>query len=171
MQSGTTGINTLRIYSPAKQMRDQDPEGAFVRRWIPELEGVPLEYLAEPHLMAESVQRRSGCRIGIDYPSPVVEHATAYREARARFVGRRTFERRRRRCMRVTAVGNSQCGLSLAGGSALVLRWSSVLLWNPRTRMQGERSKSPECSETSVKGPRSGRVHFFWPSLSRRSMR
>ena len=85
MQSGTTGINTLRIYSPAKQMRDQDPEGAFVRRWIPELEGVPLEYLAEPHLMAESVQRRSGCRIGIDYPSPVVEHATAYREARARF--------------------------------------------------------------------------------------
>jgi len=36
MQSGTTGINTLRIYSPAKQARDHDPEGAFVRRWVPE---------------------------------------------------------------------------------------------------------------------------------------
>ncbi len=37
MQSGTTGINTLRIYSPAKQARDHDPQGEFVRRWLPEL--------------------------------------------------------------------------------------------------------------------------------------
>jgi deoxyribodipyrimidine photo-lyase len=37
MQSGTTGINTLRIYSPAKQAADHDPTGAFQRRWLPEL--------------------------------------------------------------------------------------------------------------------------------------
>lgn len=93
MQSGTTGINTLRIYSPAKQMRDQDPDGVFVRRWVPELEGVPLEYLAEPHLMSESVQRKSGCRMGTDYPRPAVDHASAYREARARIaVVRRAAE-------------------------------------------------------------------------------
>jgi deoxyribodipyrimidine photo-lyase len=36
MQSGTTGINTLRIYSPAKQARDQDPQGVYVRQWVPE---------------------------------------------------------------------------------------------------------------------------------------
>jgi hypothetical protein len=36
MQSGTTGINTLRIYSPAKQARDHDPLGEYVRRWVPE---------------------------------------------------------------------------------------------------------------------------------------
>jgi deoxyribodipyrimidine photo-lyase len=36
MQSGTTGINTLRIYSPTKQMADHDPSGTFIRRWIPE---------------------------------------------------------------------------------------------------------------------------------------
>jgi len=40
MQSGTTGINALRIYSPAKQARDHDPRGEFLRRWIPEL-GTP----------------------------------------------------------------------------------------------------------------------------------
>ncbi|MDE2277574.1 MAG: deoxyribodipyrimidine photo-lyase [Burkholderiales bacterium] len=37
MQSGTTGINTLRIYSPAKQARDHDPTGRYVRRWVPEM--------------------------------------------------------------------------------------------------------------------------------------
>ena len=36
MQSGTTGINTFRIYSPAKQQREHDPQGAFVRRWVPD---------------------------------------------------------------------------------------------------------------------------------------
>jgi deoxyribodipyrimidine photo-lyase len=85
MQSGTTGINTLRIYSPAKQMLDQDPSGEFVRRWVPELQGVPLEYLSEPHRMPEHVQRACGCRIDVDYPAPVVDHATAYRAARERF--------------------------------------------------------------------------------------
>ncbi len=37
MQSGTTGINTFRIYSPSKQAADHDPEGIFANRWIPEL--------------------------------------------------------------------------------------------------------------------------------------
>ena len=37
MQSGTTGINTLRIYSPAKQARDQDPQGLYIRQWVPEI--------------------------------------------------------------------------------------------------------------------------------------
>jgi deoxyribodipyrimidine photo-lyase len=85
MQSGTTGINTLRIYSPAKQMLEQDPTGEFVRKWVPELEGVPLAYLSEPHRMPEAVQRASGCRIDHNYPSPLVDHVAAYRQARERF--------------------------------------------------------------------------------------
>ena len=84
MQSATTGINTVRIYSPAKQALDQDPEGRFIKLWVPELEGVPASWLAEPHKMPIAQQSASGCRIGTDYPLPIVDHATAYREARAK---------------------------------------------------------------------------------------
>ena len=95
MQSGTTGINTVRVYSPAKQVRDQDPTGRFVRRWVPELEGVPDEYLAEPHTMPALTQQMVGCVIGRDYPAPIVDHKTAYHAARERiFALRRTPEAR-----------------------------------------------------------------------------
>jgi deoxyribodipyrimidine photo-lyase len=82
MQSGTTGINTVRIYSPIKQAREQDPEGTFIRRWVPELEGVPVEHLAEPHRMSGDAQRSAGCVIGRDYSAPIVDHAKAYAFAR-----------------------------------------------------------------------------------------
>ena len=84
MQSGVTGINTLRIYSPAKQVVDQDPKGEFLRRYLPALEGVPDVYLPEPHKMPRSVQREAGCVIGRDYPIPVVDHREAYGLARKR---------------------------------------------------------------------------------------
>jgi len=83
MQSGVTGINTLRIYSPRKQAEDQDPEGIFIRRWVPELANVPREYLAEPHLMPDLLQAAYGIRIGADYPAPIVETKAALAHARA----------------------------------------------------------------------------------------
>jgi deoxyribodipyrimidine photo-lyase len=48
MQSGTTGINTIRMYSPTKQAKDQDPDGIFIRKWLPELAKLPTEFLFEP---------------------------------------------------------------------------------------------------------------------------
>ncbi len=75
MQSGTTGINTLRIYSPTKQAQDQDPHGVFIRRWIPELRDVPDAGIAMPWLYPSLLQ---------SYPLPIVEHAVAVRQARAR---------------------------------------------------------------------------------------
>jgi deoxyribodipyrimidine photo-lyase len=84
MQSGTTGINTLRIYSPTKQVEDHDPKGGFIRRWIPELAGIPDEYLAEPWTMPPLVQRFSGCVIGRNYPAPIVDHKQAVAEAKRR---------------------------------------------------------------------------------------
>jgi deoxyribodipyrimidine photo-lyase len=84
MQSGTTGINTVRIYNPIKQGEDHDPEGRFIRRWCPELATVPLPWLHRPWSMPVAVQAEAGCRIGRDYPFPIVDQATAAREARER---------------------------------------------------------------------------------------
>jgi deoxyribodipyrimidine photo-lyase len=74
-----------RIYNPARQQARFDPTGAFVRRYVPELRDVPDEYLAEPWTMPEELQREVGCRIGEDYPPPIVDHAIARREALARY--------------------------------------------------------------------------------------
>jgi len=82
MQSGTTGINTIRIYSPAKQVLDNDPEGRFIRKYVPELAEVPDEFLAEPHLMPGLTQHMAGCVIGEHYPAPIVDHRTAYNAAK-----------------------------------------------------------------------------------------
>lgn len=79
MQSGTTGINIPRIYNPVKQGLDQDPTGAFTRRWLPELAGVPDAFLQEPWRWPEA-RRLFGHR----YPEPIVDIATAAREARDR---------------------------------------------------------------------------------------
>ena len=90
MQSGTTGINTLRMYSPTKQAQDHDPQGVFIRRWVPELAKVPLPYLSEPWTMDPSIQRIARCRIGADYPMPVVDERTALKLAKERMYGLRS---------------------------------------------------------------------------------
>lgn len=95
MQSGVTGINAVRIYSPIKQVHDQDPKGVFIRRFVPELEGVPVEHIAEPHRMPRSLQQRVGCVIGEHYPPPIVEHGPAYSRARTRiYAARRSAKAR-----------------------------------------------------------------------------
>ena len=81
MQSGTTGINTLRIYSPAKQVLDQDPDGAFIHRWCPELESLSGPLLANPE--------QAGSLLPLDYPAPIVEHSSAMQKARKRIMARR----------------------------------------------------------------------------------
>jgi deoxyribodipyrimidine photo-lyase len=64
MQSGTTGINTLRMYSPAKQAADHDPQGAFVRRWVPEIgrAAYPQPIVEERSAMVNAKQRMYALR-------------------------------------------------------------------------------------------------------------
>ncbi|MCP9848340.1 FAD-binding domain-containing protein [Cyanobium sp. Morenito 9A2] len=89
MQAGTTGINTVRIYNPIKQGRDHDPDGRFIRRWLPELSAVPAVHLHETWTMDEVTQERAGCRLGQDYPLPIVDPMEAARQARERVWGLR----------------------------------------------------------------------------------
>lgn len=77
MQSGTTGMNTIRIYNPVKQGHDQDPTGAFTRRWLPELADVPDAYLQTPWAWGGA-----GQLLGRRYPEPLVDVARAARAAR-----------------------------------------------------------------------------------------
>ena len=77
MQSGTTGMNTPRIYNPVKQGWDQDPTGVFTRRWLPELAAVPDAHLQEPWKWSGA-----GSILGRRYPEPVVDVGTAQRAAR-----------------------------------------------------------------------------------------
>ncbi len=82
MQSATTGINTIRIYNPVKQGLDHDADGAFIRRWVPELARVPARWLHQPWRMPPLQQADAGCVIGRDYPTPLVDHVAAARAAR-----------------------------------------------------------------------------------------
>jgi len=72
MQSGSTSINTIRIYNPIKQGLDHDPDGVFIRRWCPELVDVPAVHLHEPWGLGGSM------------PPPIVDCAQSAREAKDR---------------------------------------------------------------------------------------
>ncbi|WP_447956994.1 FAD-binding domain-containing protein [Vreelandella sp. EE7] len=70
MQSGATGFNALRIYNPVKQAEENDPDGEFVARWVPELTVLPVEWRAKPWALPESLQTRYGFIPGEHYPLP-----------------------------------------------------------------------------------------------------
>ena len=74
-----------RLYNPARHQERFDPDGVYVRRYVPELHAVPDEFLAEPWRMPAAVQRECGCMIGRDYPEPIVDHAVARRAALERY--------------------------------------------------------------------------------------
>ena len=76
-QAGVVGTNMLRIYNPRKQVRDNDPDGEFIREWVPELRPLPDEFLDQPEKTPLAVQAECGVEIGDDYPYPVVEYEAA----------------------------------------------------------------------------------------------
>ena len=88
MQSGTTGMNTIRIYNPVKQGLDQDPTGAFTRRWVPELDRVP-----DTHLQKPWTWDGSDTVLGRDYPRPVVDPVAAAKSAKDAVYARRRAHR------------------------------------------------------------------------------
>ncbi len=75
--TGTDAAPYFRIFNPTTQAKKFDPDGAYIRRWLPELHQVPLQYLYEPWTMPADVQESAGCQIGRDYPAPIVDHSWA----------------------------------------------------------------------------------------------
>jgi deoxyribodipyrimidine photo-lyase len=75
--TGTDAAPYFRIFNPVLQGKKHDPDGLFVRRWLPELARAPDRYLHAPWEMSDDVQREAGCVIGQDYPAPIIDHAWA----------------------------------------------------------------------------------------------
>jgi deoxyribodipyrimidine photo-lyase len=74
-----------RMFNPVRQQQKFDPDGVYVRRWVPELGDVPVDRLAEPWRMTGAQQRDAGCVIGRDYPPPIVDHAEERKRAIERY--------------------------------------------------------------------------------------
>lgn len=89
MQAGTTGINTIRIYNPLKQSQEHDPEGNFIKKWIPVLKNIPNGFIHEPHKMTLIDQQLYSVFIGKDYPYPIVDIHHTGKEAREKIWGHR----------------------------------------------------------------------------------
>jgi deoxyribodipyrimidine photo-lyase len=87
--TGTDAAPYFRVFNPVLQGRKFDSDGAYVRRWVPELAHVPASSIHAPWEMAPEAAARFGLCLGRDYPDPVVDHAfarqrvlSAYGEAR-----------------------------------------------------------------------------------------
>jgi deoxyribodipyrimidine photo-lyase len=90
---GTDPQPYFRIFNPMLQGRRFDPEGNYVRRWVPELAGVPTARIHDPWLMTAEEQAAAGCRIGVYYPAPIVDHAAAREQALAVYAATRDAAR------------------------------------------------------------------------------
>lgn len=120
MQSGTTGINTPRIYNPIKQGMEHDPAGAFVRRWVPELAGLPEQWTHQPWLLCADERIRFGAG---EYPLPMVDHLRAAQHARQRiWAVRRRADYRDEADAIQQRHGSRRSGMSQRGGRKPVRR-------------------------------------------------
>ena len=84
MQSGTTGINTIRIYNPIKQSLDHDPNGNFIKEWVPELREVPDNHIHQPWMMSPIEMKFIEYKRGISYPEPLVDNVLSTQLAKDR---------------------------------------------------------------------------------------
>lgn len=84
MQAGTTGINLIRIYNPVKQSYDHDPEGRFIKTWVPELKSLQGTALHEPWSILPMEELFYDFRPGESYPMPMIDLKAAEKRAKER---------------------------------------------------------------------------------------
>jgi len=83
-----TGVDAapyFRVFNPILQSQKNDPQGCYIRRWLPELANLPDAYIHQPWQTPAALQREMGLIIGRDYPHPIVDHAFARQRLLAAF--------------------------------------------------------------------------------------
>jgi deoxyribodipyrimidine photo-lyase len=86
---GVDAAPYFRIFNPILQGETFDPDGAYVRRWVPQLAGLPAPHIHAPWRAPEEALARAGIVLGKTYPAPIVDHAQARARALAAFVAMR----------------------------------------------------------------------------------
>ena len=83
--TGSDAQPYFRIFNPVTQSQKFDAEGAFIRRYLPQLEGFTAKEIHAPWLISAPRQKEAGCIIGREYPMPIVDHAIARKKTLERF--------------------------------------------------------------------------------------
>jgi deoxyribodipyrimidine photo-lyase len=78
---GADAAPYFRIFNPVSQGQKFDPEGHYVRRWLPELAALPIEYVHAPWLAPPLILAAAGVTLGVHYPHPIVDLAASRRDA------------------------------------------------------------------------------------------
>lgn len=107
----------FRCYSPVAFAKKWDPEGAYVKRWLPQLRGFSAKHVYEPWLAPIADQRAAGCIVGVDYPKPIVDHARASKENMAKMAS--AYEANKAGDGGGAAAGGTAAGGTAAGGKVV----------------------------------------------------
>ena len=83
--SGADAAPYFRVFNPMLQGEKFDPQGAYVRRWVPELAQLDARYIHAPWRAPGAALEAAGVKLGRDYPAPIVDHAEARARALAAF--------------------------------------------------------------------------------------